>query len=1025
MGDFSRGKLLLKMALNSKSNRPSNPGEVESTSAFQKIPKEPVLTWNRRRSRIFSSGISVAKTDIGLLPSIVDTTRETSSKPTPDLPASTPYVPASTSKLTPSAIYLPVTTSYSPVTTFYSPVTTFYPPVSTTNLPVTTYYSPTSTTWSHLPESKSTLCTPPSNTDNLNELEFFSPASTTGLTTSYSHTSTSWPYLPESKSISFINSPNTYPHVSTTNLRLTTCKPPVATSWKNLPVMTSSYIPASPSWSFLPTSTSCLPSSTSYLPECTSSTYLTESHLPASNAYLPEATSYPPASNCCLPAGQTSTSVTDQSCNSIPRLLRSTDTEALFHIPSSDQEESNLPGSILDISLPIPCDNPLIPTSAIGIQGQPIPQTTPLKPKVNLQCFGFGNFTDSESEFDDDDDDRDPEWTPRKKTSMFELDSDDGVQPIPVDDILTTIIIDSPNTAIKEHSKSRAKRGRSNPSNWDRNINKKLRMEGKSYRGLKQDEGGKYALTSERMGRQMGELKCTKSCRMSKKCSVFNEEERQSIFNGFWADMSWNQKKVFVAGLIDEVVASNRKKPAEESRKKKSFKYYLKKENERVSVCRNMFLATLGVNDKTVYEWLKGNSHAGIPKTAAVTKRRVSVSNTEKVNYARHFLNELPKLPSHYCRSSSKKNYLEPVFTSASELYKVYVKDCKHNDKPFLRRKAFTSVFNDLNLGIHRPKKDRCDICCGYETNNISEADYNLHMSRKNEARAEKAADKLRSEIEDHVKVVTLDLQSLLLCPLLTASSMYYKTKLGCHNYTIFDLASKDVVNYFWHEGIGDLNANTFASCLNDYINSLHHDVKELILYSDGCTYQNRNVILSNMLLKAATEREITIVEKFLEKGHTQMECDSVHSTIERRIRGKPIYIPQNYVDLIRTARVTPLYKVKYLSHDFFKTFSQLGYYSTIRPGARSGDPVVTDIRVLQYKDGNIKYKTNFTDEFNDLPRRNKRCPPSKDDPLELHCLYDAPLQIKSKKYTHLQELKKVLPSDYHPFYDNLLHEAE
>ncbi|ESO92163.1 hypothetical protein LOTGIDRAFT_162815 [Lottia gigantea] len=257
-----------------------------------------------------------------------------------------------------------------------------------------------------------------------------------------------------------------------------------------------------------------------------------------------------------------------------------------------------------------------------------------------------------------------------------------------------------------------------------------------------------------------------------------------------------------------------------------------------------MFLSTLDLQDKTVYEWVK-NVDDGIPKEPAIRKPRESTIQVNKVNKAKQFLQDLPKLPSHYCRSTSKKSYLEPIFTTFSELFKVYVDDCKQENKPFLRRKAFRSLFDDMSLAIHRPKKDKCDICSGFEVGNISEEEYNLHIARKINARNEKIRDKLRAETDGSVKVVSLDLQSLLLCPLLTASSMYYKTKLGCHNYTIFDLVTKEAMNYFWHEGIGDLNGSTFASCLADYILGLDPNIRELIIFSDGCTYQNRNTILS------------------------------------------------------------------------------------------------------------------------------------------------------------------------------------
>ncbi|KAG8254785.1 hypothetical protein J6590_108141, partial [Homalodisca vitripennis] len=44
---------------------------------------------------------------------------------------------------------------------------------------------------------------------------------------------------------------------------------------------------------------------------------------------------------------------------------------------------------------------------------------------------------------------------------------------------------------------------------------------------------------------------------------------------------------------------------------------------------------------------------------------------------------------------------------------------------------------------------------------------------------------------------------------------------------------------------------------------------------------QNKNAILSNALLHLSMESNVVIEQKWLVKGHTQMECDSVHSKIE------------------------------------------------------------------------------------------------------------------------------------------------
>ena len=101
-----------------------------------------------------------------------------------------------------------------------------------------------------------------------------------------------------------------------------------------------------------------------------------------------------------------------------------------------------------------------------------------------------------------------------------------------------------------------------------------------------------------------------------------------------------------------------------------------------------------------------------------------------------------------------------------------------------------------------------------------------------------------------------------------------------------------------------------------------------MTLWSDGCTYQNRNSLLSNGLLSLAIQKKITIYQKYLLKGHTQMECDSMHSTIERRLANCEINVPADYTQIFSSARISPTpYRVNYLDHTFFKDYSRLSLY--------------------------------------------------------------------------------------------------
>ena len=128
-------------------------------------------------------------------------------------------------------------------------------------------------------------------------------------------------------------------------------------------------------------------------------------------------------------------------------------------------------------------------------------------------------------------------------------------------------------------------------------------------------------------------------------------------------------------------------------------------------------------------------------------------------------------------------------------------------------------------------------------------------------------------------KVLTVDLQSVLLCAMCKASALYYRTKLCAqlHSFSSYIFKTKDAnLLYIWNESEGGLTANEFASCLIDFLWEHVKDVDSFIIYSDGCTAQIRKVVLASALSKFAINHNVTTIQKILEKDHTQMEVDSV-----------------------------------------------------------------------------------------------------------------------------------------------------
>ena len=110
---------------------------------------------------------------------------------------------------------------------------------------------------------------------------------------------------------------------------------------------------------------------------------------------------------------------------------------------------------------------------------------------------------------------------------------------------------------------------------------------------------------------------------------------------------------------------------------------------------------------------------------------------------------------------------------------------------------------------------------------------------------------------------------------------------------------------YLWNETEGKRGSNEIGTCLYQYLQSLPNTDKHVCFYSDSCSGQNRNQYMANMLHHAVCKfPNIEVIDhKFLETGHTQMECDSVHATIEHTKKATSIFVSSQWDTIITMAR--------------------------------------------------------------------------------------------------------------------------
>ncbi|CAH2218324.1 jg12267 [Pararge aegeria aegeria] len=213
--------------------------------------------------------------------------------------------------------------------------------------------------------------------------------------------------------------------------------------------------------------------------------------------------------------------------------------------------------------------------------------------------------------------------------------------------------------------KKRQNKASKDPKKYKRNINKELRMKGENYLGYRRDRKAKINETFKvkqdifKPARSM-KPPCTSAfCKKSKlrSCDNINEEQRKHLFENFWQNMNWEQRRSFITSHVNKIPKKITKNP-ESSKRTDSRTYVLTIDNVRHQVCKKMFLATLGIKDWFIRYWLTKTDCAMPPDSSTSTSNRRNPEKIEDHKYIEKFLADLPKMPSHYCRAkTSRENF--------------------------------------------------------------------------------------------------------------------------------------------------------------------------------------------------------------------------------------------------------------------------------------------------------------------------------------------------------------------------------
>lgn len=399
-------------------------------------------------------------------------------------------------------------------------------------------------------------------------------------------------------------------------------------------------------------------------------------------------------------------------------------------------------------------------------------------------------------------------------------------------------------------------------------------------------------------------------CQCALKCrETVSREERMQEFRKFWALQSYNCQTNYMAATVNEV-PKKRNYGRNTERRKFSRNYKI---NDKI-VCREMFVKTFGISPCRVNTALKKfHSRAPLTDQRGVNQGGKNKIPEHKVEEIINQINKVPKYISHYSRKNTDAKFLPPDVT-VTKLYEMYVKEYQ---QPVSITKYKQIFYSKFNLRTKTLKKDTCNKCDSFKMKIDNEKNdekkrelieqHKQHLDEAENAQKMRRNDFKTAKEINEVECLTFDLEKTLPLPRIPTSIVFYKRQLWVYNAGVHSGKNDRGYCYIWAEDVAGRGAQEVGSCLIKHVqNYLKPEVKYLILWSDSCGGQNRNIKLTLILkyILHSSQYLEAITLKFLCSGHSFLPNDSDFGDIESALKHQQrLYLPSDYINVMKECR--------------------------------------------------------------------------------------------------------------------------
>lgn len=278
-------------------------------------------------------------------------------------------------------------------------------------------------------------------------------------------------------------------------------------------------------------------------------------------------------------------------------------------------------------------------------------------------------------------------------------------------------------------------------------------------------------------------------------------------------------------------------------------------------------------------------------------------------------------------------------------------------------------------------------------------------------------------------ETITFDLQKTLPLPRIPTNVVFYKRQLWVYNLGIHSGSNDQAHCNVWVEGEAGRGSQEVGSCLLKHVmERLGNDVKNLILWSDSCGGQNRNIKLTLMLKALLYDHPTlqTIRLRFLESGHSFLPNDTDFGRIECALKlQQRIYTPEDYMRIMQICKKSKPMQVHRMRKEDFLSSANLEKRIINRKKATDGSKVswlkTKEIMLRKEDEFSIFMRSDLDSDYQEVNlKKNLRGNTVSLTKELMDPLWPNGKPVPEAKLNDLKSLLHLIPEDAQDFYKKL-----